>query len=884
MWQILMLSLRRQRRRNVLAGGGFFLAACALILLTATTQSTVIQANQIISQNWRPAYDLVVLPSQAKTPTGKVIPSDSIAGYGGGISIQQYQQIQQIPGVEVAAPIAYLGYVQLPPPFVAFSGFPLQGGFYRLDWTLTASNGKQSFVEQHQSFMYDVPSSCDGSTPLDSNTPLTTALAKQNILSSFNCNGGAPSEMFEALDTGPASFAAIDPAAENQLVHLNEHITGGQMPGERDTLQPDPNYPPAYRVPVLLQQHVSGQVGLHATFSYVTGQNLTPQQLLARGGFNYLAHLPGQRLVVSHNVPTVQDEMAPILKEGGYPGLYWDGHTWQAIYSLRQGNALTFLYRPSGLTYQPAQPPGGQYGPAYTLVPTGQQGPEAAFRTLTPLQVAQKNLEYQPTGTFNSSALAAQFSDPLNWLPETTYTASPVQVRYDAQGHPVTPTNIEPTTNPAGFTLQPPSMLTTLAAAQRIVGNNLISVIRVRVAGVSSANQASWNHAAQVAQQIRQRTGLRVLVTLGSSPQPMLVYVPGFQARQHGATNVIPALGWAEERWIYTGAALLYLAQSGATRLLFITAILFVCLGYLVVTFNTLVVAQRREFAVLNALGWRPWQPIQLFLGQTLFLSLGGGVMGTGAALLIAALIGATPIWLVVIWTLPAVLLLALLGTLYPLWLISRIRPADGLRAGATITRGKTRAPRLRFGSLLPPLAMMALRNLARQRLRALIAAASIFFSALLLVTLLSGLQAFRQVLHGTLLGDYVLFQTQIPQIAGAVFVVVLSFLSVADLMLLQVHERQQEIGLLQAVGWRSRLVHRLFLQEGLVLGLLGALPGTLLALGILAAQHITQGTIPVPIIALGVLLLMVVVAGFATLPAMRAADRLPVIEVLRAE
>src|SRR5436309_4730993 len=177
MWQMLFSTLRRQRGNTILASGGFFLAACTLILLTATTQSTVVQANQIISQNWRPAYDLVVLPPQARVPAGKAIPADFIAGYGGGISIQQYEQIQQIAGVEVAAPVAYLGYVQIPSPDIAFSNTRLPGGYYQADWTLTEFNGKQILAERHESFIYDVASSCNQDSSITQELASHPALA-----------------------------------------------------------------------------------------------------------------------------------------------------------------------------------------------------------------------------------------------------------------------------------------------------------------------------------------------------------------------------------------------------------------------------------------------------------------------------------------------------------------------------------------------------------------------------------------------------------------------------------------------------------------------------------------------------------------------------------
>src|SRR5258707_4729567 len=114
MWHYVYLMLRRQPGKSALASSGFLSAACALILLSATTQTTLLRANQIISQNWRPTYDLVVLPPQAQAPADQQIPADMLAGYSGGMSVQQYNQVKNLAGIEVAAPIAYVGYVQMP--------------------------------------------------------------------------------------------------------------------------------------------------------------------------------------------------------------------------------------------------------------------------------------------------------------------------------------------------------------------------------------------------------------------------------------------------------------------------------------------------------------------------------------------------------------------------------------------------------------------------------------------------------------------------------------------------------------------------------------------------------------------------------------------------
>jgi putative ABC transport system permease protein len=908
MWRYVFLTIRRQPGKSVLAGSGFLLAACALILLSATTQTTVVQANQIISQSWRSSYDLVVLPPQAQLATQSILPADLLAGYDGGISLQQYQQIKGLPGVEVAAPIAYLGYVQMPVPRVLFSKQTLAPGYYRLDWTLTAFNGQHDIVERKETiYDYVVPSNCTNYPLLN----LEEKLSTQGIY--LDCaSPAAPWSEFSTVDSGTFLLAAIDPTAENQLVHLGKSVSNGRMLSSQDGIQfeTDPNLGnaldcpngqtdplkcrkiPNYSIPVLFHTQVPGQITLRGRFARIASVTLDPRTVLLRGGAAYLAQLSPLQTLFDGVVPLVQNDPQRFSTRE----VLWDGHSWQPFISFNSKNPpyynVNFLYTPSGLTYQPTKPPPGQPGPAYVVLPNGVQEPEVAFRQLHPLHIAQGATLYTPqayyffdfVGQFAGDTLAAQFSNPLNWLPENTYTSPPAILRYNARGNPVNPINLLPTTNPAGFTLQPPLAITTLSAAERLRGDHIISAIRIRVSGVQVANPASWKRVQQVAASIEQRTGLRVLVTLGSSPSPTLVYVPGVKQGQFGATHTIQPIGWVEERWIAIGASILYLSQLGSTRLLLLGSVLGVCLGYLVVAFSALITAQRREFAVLSALGWRPWQPARLFLAQALFLALAGGIVGLGIALLIATLLEAIPIWLIVIWTLPVIVLMALLSSLYPLWQIWQIRPTEIMRAGSSVTSGRIRLSSFRLGSAVPSIGILVLRNLGRSRPRTLISIVSLCLSTILLLLMFSSILALHQTLTGTLLGNFVLLKTAVPQIAGCIFAMLLSFFSVADLLLLQVQDRQQEIGLLQAVGWRPGMVKRLFVQEGLVLAIMSALLGILIAQFVLSIQHTIQSILPAPILALIVLVLMMLVAALATIPALRALNKMQIADILRAE
>ncbi len=912
MWQYVFQMLRRQPGKSALASSGFLLAACALILSSATTQTTLVRANQIISQNWRPTYDLVVLPPQAKVPADQRVAADLLAGHGGGISVQQYEQIKQLPGIEIAAPIAYVGYIRMPTPELYFTlpGFP--SGYYQLDWVLTAFNGQRQIVELQETDVVYITSGSDTSPVTD-----TTSQQLPDVLQAL---GGQLSMVLnETQDTllGPLDtpatgtflLAGIDPQAENQLVHLDKSVRSGRMLTEQDAVHLDKRIPgnPVYdpvlhkslpydAIPMLIHRKLPGQIALHLTLTLLYHGTMTPEQIKAKGGIPYLQQRTDKQVIFHGAVPLVQND--PQRFSGA--SLIWNDHSWQHIVSSsKQGIVATYgldfdsASTPAGLSYKLATAPDGS--PAYQLVPKGTLEAEGTFRDLTSLQTVKNAnsisqsgpdvfYDYEAVGEFTDNGLAAQINNPLNWLPENTYTVPPVVARYDARGHPVKPTVLIPTTNPAGFIVQPPLALTTIAAARELVGDHCISAIRVRVAGVVTPSQESWKHIQQVAQEIHQQTGLQVVVTLGSSPQLTQVYVPGIPVGFQGSTQAIAPIGWVDERWIHIGVGLVYLNQLGSTRLLLLGAVLAVCLGYLAVAFSALVSSQRRDFAVLSVLGWRPWQPIRLFLAQALLLAIGGGIVGLGLALLIATLLEATPLWLVVIWTIPVMLLFALISVIHPLWQLWHMHPAELLRAGSTVSTGKSKLLGSRFGTLFMPIGTLVLRNMGRSRTRTLVTIVSLFLSASLLVLMFNGVLAFHQALQGTLLGDYVLLQTAVPQIAGCVIAVVLTFLSVADLLLLQVRERQKEVGLLQAVGWRPWAIQRLFLQEGLILAILGTVPGVLLSLWILNIQHTTQNIFPAPLVALGAVLLMVLVAACAAIPALRTLSRLQVADVLRAE
>ena len=92
------------------------LATTAFTVLTAASRTAQLRTVGTVTAHFVPAYDILVRPKGSRTAletqTDTVQPN-FLSGIYGGITMAQYHQIARIPGVQVAAPIAMVGYTLL---------------------------------------------------------------------------------------------------------------------------------------------------------------------------------------------------------------------------------------------------------------------------------------------------------------------------------------------------------------------------------------------------------------------------------------------------------------------------------------------------------------------------------------------------------------------------------------------------------------------------------------------------------------------------------------------------------------------------------------------------------------------------------------------------
>jgi hypothetical protein len=108
--------LRGRPRRTLALLAGVLVATTGFTVLSAGAAISQLRINDAVEANYRPAYDILVRPKGSRTgledERGLVRPN-YLSGLFGGITTEQLNKISVTSNVELAAPIAMLGYSRI---------------------------------------------------------------------------------------------------------------------------------------------------------------------------------------------------------------------------------------------------------------------------------------------------------------------------------------------------------------------------------------------------------------------------------------------------------------------------------------------------------------------------------------------------------------------------------------------------------------------------------------------------------------------------------------------------------------------------------------------------------------------------------------------------
>jgi putative ABC transport system permease protein len=825
--------LLRARSRTLALATGILVAALSFVLLTSAATTGAIETKGIVEANFRSAYDILVRPPGSTTgleDTEGLVRPNYLSGLGGGISLGQWRSILALPGVEVAAPVANLGFVM---PFATLY-VPIDGllasqppGLYRMRFTWQANGGlsrypglqwyiyltpRQSQCEPGQEY-YLGPKAVTG--PFDLPGPYLDCVGSLDDFPWVNTEAAFP-----------LLLAAIDPVQEDKLLNLS----GALVPGHGRGLSEGQSYTlgqfgPSIPVIVADRSYVNVELDVAAErVDLPAGADLTAMATAPEPGATF-ARLPGQTIGTTE---LSRDELYASLF--GRPVLNGPpvSINWQAMMYWTASSVDYRTVAPDELEAVPVQQDlkaawgSINVNPPWWPAPPGNE--DVQYRRLALHdEVAAGTAAFNIVGRFDPAKLPG-FS-PLSAVPLESYEPPLVEPADAASSAALHGNPLLPTMNLGGYVQQPPFLFTTLEAAQGLLDPKYfeggdpeapISAIRVRVAGVSGPDPLSLARIEAVALAIHEQTGLAVDVTAGSSPAPTLVHLA---AGDFGQPPLLVREGWAKKGTAVTILQALDRKSLALFVLVLVVSGLFVANGAL-----ASVRGRRTELGTLLALGWSGSRIFGAVLGEVAIVGLLAGLAGTALAVIAVTVLGlAMPLAQTLLVT-PVATTLAMLAGVGPAWRASRLLPIDAVRP-AVAERG--------LGRPVRGIVSMALLNLGRLPGRTVLASVGLFIGVAALALLLSITLAFRGSLVGTALGEVISVQVRAVDYVAVAMAVGLAALSVADVLYMNLRERAAELVTLRATGWREAHLVRMVAVEGLAIGLLGSIPGAAVGIGL---------------------------------------------------
>ena len=920
--------LRFRTVRLVALIAGMLLATTAFTVLTAASRTAQLRTVGTVSAHFVPAYDILVRPKGARTAleaqTGTVQPN-FLSGIYGGITMAQYHRIAQIPGVQVAAPIAMVGYSLLVPQL----SFPLPAAdlsrsgrqIYRVT-TTWISQGGASRVTPPPSWLYVTPNRLgidnqntgylqterlpDGRNIILCPTDLDLArdVNPFGVAAQSDCDAWSKANSYGPLGITtpyppgshnpgyavewviPVLIAAVDPVAEAKLDGLNRAVISGHYLPETSRNAGTTSIP-------ILASSVSGLDESAVTQVAALSAPTSPPSMTA-SWITQHTNAPGQ--VISTVTTTAHEAYQRLLAALAVK--------WGRSVGTAAGGSITYVGKVQPSTGQPVSieaywsvgPTSYRHSSHGSLVPVLTHNPPSTWYSGGAQVASMDNEDNQYRKVTVHSPATAIFSgfpaspqldgifnpakinefDPLSRVPLGAYepiVASPANAATRRALHG---RDLLPNQNLGGYVSQPVDLVTSLSALPALENsayygthvpvNDPISVVRVRVTGVTGPNPVSLERIREVAQQIELRTHLDVDIVAGSSPSPTTVDLPAGKFGQPSLT--------VSENWVKKGVAIAILNAIDKDSLVLFALILIVCVLFVANSASAAIRGRRRELGVLACLGWTRPRLFTAVLGELAAIGLAAGLLGAAAALPLSSALGlhASPGRAAL--AVPIAVAVAVIAGLIPAWLAARAEPVASVRPPVLGVR-RARQP----GGITA----LAAVNVLRTPGRAAVGAVSLAVGVTALTILAAVTFAFRGVVVGSLLGNAVAVQVRGVDYVAVTATIALGVLAVADVVFLNIRERAPELATIRALGWREATLSRLVITEGAIIGLAGSLLGA--ALGLVAAAQFA-GQLPGTLFLIAAAAVaggLLVTTTAALLPA-QALRRLPAAHLLAEE
>jgi ABC-type antimicrobial peptide transport system permease subunit len=831
------------------------LAVSSFVVLTGTVERQRLEVTQLVEANARGAYDILVRPKGATSDieaSQQIVREDYLSGVYGGITLGQVKQIQSIPGVEVAAPIAMLGITWVTRYFTIDMEKALNGRdrvllrFSVHDRTRNGTVQAQSYA----GYFYLTRSKLvrTGDTPQEavekiSGKPVTVCLdfdpLPDDPTSSVNDPAArwrpvcqSPRDKFSAPAVVALSYpllvAAVDPQAEDRLLGLDAAKTSGRSldttskKDYRTVVEEGSRY-----VPAVVSNRFDADYQSTLTVDALPDSLLEP--LLAARTNTQRRKLVTEASGTPVETPVVKDattEYVAAVREFAdasakqpsrvYVSALWQ--TGQIRYTAADGVLHPVQVPTTSEVWQEKD------WSDYMSVPVSVADTSYREVTVKPrISRETPSVFLNVIGQFDPAKVHAG-DNPSGLL--GSYSPEPLLAADAASSSVLGGERLRSDLNPAGYIQNPPALLVSLDALDSFYASYKglnqtapVSAVRIRVAGVTGVDPVSRERIRVAAEQIHQVTGLDVDITLGSSVTYRTVALPA-------TTMGTPAIQ-LKEAWVKKGVAVAISdALDTKSLALFILVVISAALTVAIAA-TASVRARHRELAILSCLGWRPGRLRGLVLTEALVLGLVAGVVGAAVAVPVGRVFG-VPVDPLRLWlAVPIACVLNVGGA----WAAAVDAGRSGLLSSVNDVSGLARRLRVKAGGPVG----VGISMLAQRPRHVVLGGTAVAVGAAAVAMVMEVNWTFAGTVVGSVLGDAVAVQTHTSDLVAVALLAVLAFISVAVVLFTGAIEDAQALAALRATGWRDRSVVVLITSQGAIIGLVGALVGLLVAVTVMA-------------------------------------------------
>lgn len=774
----------------------------------SVTDRMVIQAKSDLEKNWRYQYDILVLPKSSDgiqgLEDGWIAPQASISNYG-GISMEDLETIRSIAGVQVAAPLSFIGYVENDQIDVRLST-DQEGQYSFIESKATSFNGLTDITIYDYTTINEYSTNYGGG-PLDWDPANYDALSNKLSEERDGWKSFMPAGS-SLRQPNYLSLIAIDPVAENELYSFNESLTAGNSL-EEASVKTDGGI----RVlPVVVLDNEQAEMKESIKISRILVPETIVERDLEQGATAYLTSLPREELV-NLTIDSLSKEWKykrvnlSLLKGDEYrESTYaWSGSTENYLYRFSPIQFSVMEVENNGIPLMKAEKVDriNPYDDRMISLYRKDEGYETY------------NFALDIIDLYDATKIVPQFKG--TWTegdPVDIYTPHHSKIIADGARQSISPTPLYPLPYKDTYYTGSPDAITSLSAAYTFYkADQLISSIRVVVEGVEERSEASQLKVEKVAKEIMDKTGHQVDIMLGSTASKVHIDLD---------TNNPLEPGVVEEGWQQVGVSWSIQEKIEKSNILLFIYLLVVGFVFCYTVITHSLLRRSSEFAMLRSIGWSRMRIIQSLLLEAITLSVLSLIPIMIANEQTGILSGKqfVFVWIIVF---PVIGIGYLTGSLKAL----KLSPRAGLEGEGTDWKF------MRLFSIKGLLSYIV-HQLMRRPMRFGLLSTVIALTSFMVILFIGTQQSLSDFLLLSFLGETIDLHLKGLQTAFLIAGIVLTVSIVFLLLYLNINERKGEFFVLRSIGWSLKRIKLYIGMEVVIVAIIGSILGSLGAYAIL--------------------------------------------------